>query len=83
MTISVVAVKKGIMVAITDNGKGITKSRCRQLTRQLSLQNAKPEGIGLFNVNQRIRLKFGPDYGLIIRSKHGEYTTVYVVWPIV
>ncbi|OBR66610.1 histidine kinase [Paenibacillus oryzae] len=83
MTISVVAVKKGIMVAISDNGKGITKSQCRQLTRQLNLQNAKPEGIGLFNVNQRIRLKFGPDYGLKIRSKHGEYTTVYVVWPIV
>jgi two-component system sensor histidine kinase YesM len=81
MTISVVAVKKGLMIAIQDNGSGIAKSRRHQLTRQLNLRDFKPEGIGLYNVNQRIRLKFGSDYGLKIRSKVGEYTTVYIVLP--
>ncbi|WP_141506252.1 cache domain-containing sensor histidine kinase [Paenibacillus luteus] len=81
MTISVVAVKKGIMIAIRDNGRGIEKSRCNQLARELSLRDFKPDGIGLYNVNQRIRLKFGPNYGLKLRSKKGVYTTVYVVLP--
>jgi len=81
ITIGVAAVKKGIMIAIQDNGRGIARSRRQQLTRQLNLRDYKPDGIGLFNVNQRIRLKFGPDYGLKIRSKQGVYTTVYIVLP--
>ncbi|WP_139991772.1 cache domain-containing sensor histidine kinase [Paenibacillus paridis] len=81
MTISVVAVKKGIMIAIRDNGRGIEKSRCEKLARQLGMRDFKPDGIGLYNVNQRIRLKFGSNYGLKLRSKEGVYTTVYVVLP--
>ncbi|MFC4305253.1 histidine kinase [Cohnella boryungensis] len=81
MTISAVAVKKGIMIAIQDNGRGIEKKRCQQLTGQLNQRDFKPEGIGLYNVNQRIRLKFGPHYGLKIRSKEGAHTTVYIILP--
>ncbi|MGO4180316.1 sensor histidine kinase [Paenibacillus sp. TAF43_2] len=81
MTIRVMTVKKGIMIVIQDNGKGISRSRSRQLARQLKQQDFKPDGIGLFNVNQRIRLKFGPDYGLKIRSRQGKFTTVYIVLP--
>lgn len=81
MTISVVTVKKGILIVIHDNGKGISKNRYRQLARQLNKQDIMPDGIGLFNVNQRIRLKFGPQYGLKIRSKQGVFTTVYIVLP--
>jgi len=81
MTISVVTVKPGILIVIHDNGKGISKSRYRQLAGQLNKQDVKPDRIGLFNVNQRIRLKFGPQYGLKIRSKEGVFTTVYIVLP--
>ncbi|URN96528.1 MAG: histidine kinase [Candidatus Pristimantibacillus lignocellulolyticus] len=82
MTIRVMKVKKGMMIVIQDNGKGISKSRSRQLARQLKQQDFRGESIGLFNVNQRIRLKFGPDYGLKIRSRQGIFTTVYIVLPI-
>lgn len=82
MTIRVMKVKKGMMIVIQDNGKGISKSRSRQLTRQLNQQDFRGEGIGLFNVNQRIRLKFGHDYGLKIRSRQGVFTTIYIVLPI-
>lgn len=81
LTISVVAVRKGIMIAIRDNGKGMTKRQLQQLRKQLNNREHKPENIGLYNVNQRIRLKFGADYGLRIRSKQGEFTAVYVVLP--
>ena len=81
MTISVVTVKTGILIVIHDNGRGIEKNRYRQLASQLNKQDMKPDSIGLFNVNQRIRLKFGPQYGLKIRSKQGVFTTVYIVLP--
>ncbi|WP_243864297.1 sensor histidine kinase [Paenibacillus castaneae] len=81
MTIRVMTVKKGIMIVIQDNGKGISRSRSRHLARQLNQQDFKPDRIGLFNVNQRIRLKFGTDYGLKIRSRQGIFTTVYIVLP--
>ncbi|MCM3634227.1 sensor histidine kinase [Paenibacillus camelliae] len=83
MTIKVVRVKKGILIVIKDNGKGISRSRIRQLSRQLEQPDFKAESIGLFNVNQRIRLKFGPDYGLKIRSMEGVFTTVYIVLPMI
>jgi len=81
MTISVVTVKPGILIVIHDNGRGIAKDRYRQLASQLNKQDLKPDSIGLFNVNQRIRLKFGPQYGLKLRSKEGVFTTVYIVLP--
>ncbi|CAM4513867.1 sensor histidine kinase [Paenibacillus endophyticus] len=80
--IRVMRVKKGMMIVIQDNGKGISRSRSRQLARQLNQQDFKAESIGLSNVNQRIRLKFGPDYGLKIRSRQGVFTSVYIVLPI-
>ncbi|MFS0723158.1 sensor histidine kinase [Paenibacillus sp. 1P07SE] len=81
MTIRVVSVKPGILIVIHDNGRGIAKNRYRQLASQLNKPDMKPDSIGLFNVNQRIRLKFGPQYGLKLRSKEGVFTTVYIVLP--
>ena len=57
------------------------RRQLRQLRAQLDERDRVPEHIGLYNVNQRIRLKFGPDYGIRIRSKSGEFTAVYVVLP--
>jgi two-component system sensor histidine kinase YesM len=81
VTIGVAAVRKGIMIAIRDNGKGMPKRQLQQLRKRLNDRDHKPERIGLYNVNQRIRLKFGPDYGLKIRSIPGEFTAVYIVLP--
>lgn len=38
----------------------------------------KPNGYGLYNVNERIRLEYGEGYGLSIRSRVGVGTTVTV-----
>ena len=36
---------------------------------------------GLYNVNERIRLNFGDDYGIRIDSKYGEGTCVTIRLP--
>ena len=38
--------------------------------------------VGLFNVNQRIRLLYGAQYGLRIDSVPGDGTTVTVTLPL-
>ena len=39
-------------------------------------------GIGLPNVDQRIKLVYGDAYGLTISSQVGEYTEILVKLPI-
>jgi len=34
--------------------------------------------VGLYNINERIKLTFGENYGLRINSREGEYTEVIV-----
>ena len=36
---------------------------------------------GLYNVNERIQLRFGEEYGLRIQSRYGEGTLVEVYLP--
>ncbi|MNW21560.1 hypothetical protein D3C71_2225490 [compost metagenome] len=38
-------------------------------------------GIGLKNVHDRLRLNYGPLYGITIESEPNQGTTVTVVWP--
>ena len=40
------------------------------------------KGIGLVNVNQRIRLFYGEDYGIKVTSKAGKGSIVEIVLPL-
>ena len=63
---------------VQDNGKGISAEKAAQLRRELeSAGQDKIEGIGLFNVHQRIVMEYGPEYGIRgIESKEGAYTRI-------
>ena len=52
----------------------------------LSLDSPSPApslGVGLFNVNRRIKLNFGEEYGLHITSSPGHGTLVTLTLPII
>ena len=40
-------------------------------------------GVGLVNVNQRIQILFGKEYGLCIESEPDEGTTVFIRIPAI
>ena len=63
---------------VLDNGKGISLTKAEQLRRELAdSDQSLVDGIGLFNVHQRIRMERGSGYGISeIDSKEGEYTRV-------
>jgi two-component system sensor histidine kinase YesM len=70
-----------IIITVTDNGLGMTEVRLNQVMDGLKLGNKKGDCYGLFNVNERIRLHDGEDYGISIRSKYSEGTQVDICIP--
>lgn len=70
---------------VYDNGKGIDASTLERLNRVLESprsNEAASIGLGLSNVNQRIRMVFGLSYGLSVDSKLGSGTVVRIRIPI-
>ncbi|MFJ7975140.1 sensor histidine kinase [Peribacillus sp. NPDC096379] len=71
-----------IEIIIEDNGKGISQDKLLAIHTKLLAGTTTSEGsIGLSNVHQRIRLKYGQDYGIQISSIEGEGTIVEVRIP--
>jgi two-component system sensor histidine kinase YesM len=69
-------------IKVSDNGKGMDEERLREV--RAGLTDADPESkkiYGLYNVNERIRLDFGDEYGLTIDSTYEEGTTVTIRLP--
>ncbi|KJJ68840.1 sensor histidine kinase [Clostridium sp. FS41] len=76
--------EEDLYMSVSDNGLGMTKE---QVERLFSAADHAPSrrgsGIGVKNVNERIRLYFGSGYGLAIRSEPDEGTTVTAHLPAV
>ncbi|MBU5442290.1 sensor histidine kinase [Paenibacillus sp. MSJ-34] len=75
------------IIDVVDNGLGIPAAKLEQLQEKLkspvslASEGRQSEGIGLVNVQERIRLQFGDSFGLQLQS--GEQgTSVKMVLPI-
>lgn len=68
---------KNVYLSVEDNGVGMEEDVAKSILTQ------KSKGYGVRNVNDRIRLVYGPDYGLDIRSKVGEGTRITIRFPAV
>ena len=70
------------ILSVADNGIGIEEQRLIEIKESLNRSHA-PQGdiYGLYNVNERIRLRFGNEYGISIESVYGSGTTVTVRLP--
>lgn len=69
---------------IRDNGLGMTKEQAASLlTDQPHTSSHRGSGIGVKNVNERIHLYFGEEYGLRIESEPDEGTTITIHLPAV
>ena len=69
---------------IEDNGIGITQERLEQVRNGILGKVSTGKAIyGLYNVNERIRLNFGEEYGISLDSSYGEWTRVKVMLPCI
>lgn len=67
-----------LVFTVEDNGIGMTKEQCREI---LEGSAGDKTGIGIRNVNNRIKIYFGEQYGIQIDSELDEGTTVTIVMP--
>lgn len=62
-----------VLIRICDNGIGIEDEKRIQLISKLSIPNlADKTSFGLYNIHHRLKLFYGEEFGLIIRSKKDE-----------
>ena len=73
--------QENIFMQVSDNGMGIPEEEIDLLLKDTNRVHKKGSGVGLVNVNNRLRLLFGEPYGLQIESELDEGTTVTVIIP--
>lgn len=67
-----------IIFEVEDNGIGMTKEKCEEI---LKIDKSKKSGIGVANVNERIKIYFGEEYGITIESELDCGTRVTIRMP--
>lgn len=83
-TIQITGIRKenGILLQVIDNGIGMSQEEIQNMYEKDST-SMHGSGIGLKNVNQRIKLHYGDLYGLHFESELGRGTTVNVWLPVI
>lgn len=72
-----------IILSVADNGIGMTEEEVRFLLTGSNRVRKHGSGVGLVNINNRIKILFGKEYGLTVESEPDEGTTVSVCIPAV
>lgn len=74
--------QSNLIVEVKDNGRGMTSQELETLRMRINDKYVlRNEGIGLYNVNQRIKIVYGEAYGITIDSEESNGTTVKLVVP--
>jgi two-component system, sensor histidine kinase YesM len=78
-----------LIFEIIDSGVGLTPEKLDQIRKCLEGQgeplannNSIDKGFGLINVNERIRLYYGKQYGITIDSEYGKGSSVKIIIPV-
>lgn len=82
ITIEVSTDEENLHIAIRDNGKGMTDEELEKVRTKLKVKNPElKSSIGLYNINERIKLCYGEGYGMQIESVLGEGTSISIEIP--
>ena len=69
-----------VRITISDNGCGMDEDALATLRRSIEEKNPeKKASIGLYNINQRIKLCYGEQYGMEIQSELDKGTSVSIM----
>ncbi|MFT8347381.1 histidine kinase [Clostridium saccharoperbutylacetonicum] len=75
--------EKLLIVKICDDGVGIKLERLQEINKKLDcFEENNGKSIGLMNVNQRMKMYYGGEYGMKIESEFGKGTIVTLFLPI-
>lgn len=72
-----------ILITVRDNGCGMDERELSALRNRIEVrEEGRTRSIGLYNINQRLKLSYGEEYGVKIVSTAGEGTEVTLRIPI-
>ena len=72
-----------LLLKVWDNGAGISKDMLAQMNDNLRKgRHSSSDGYGIYNVNERIMLYYGKNFGLFYDSEEGEYTCATLRIPL-
>lgn len=75
---------KRLIIEIMDDGVGMSQNQVDELNYKLentktnTLIHDSEDGIGLTNVNARLKNYYGSEYGVHVKSVEGKYTCIYL-----
>ena len=73
--------KDQVVFICEDDGAGIEEELLQELQRQMTGDENTGTHLGLYNINRRIQLMYGQDYGVYLDSEKGRGTMVRLVLP--
>ena len=78
--LSAIADENKIIVSLSDTGVGMNQEEIDTINNSISIFD-ESSGYGLRNVNKRIEMAFGREYGLFYRKNEKGQTTVDISLP--
>ena len=72
-----------LLVEVEDNGGGMDGATLEKLRQDIEIKDmSRSKSIGLYNINQRIKLNYGEAFGVTIFSEEGKGTVVRLQFPL-
>lgn len=82
IVVDISADEENLYIIIRDNGAGMSEEELQKVRKKLKVKNPELKtSIGLYNINERIKLCYGEDYGIQIESVLGQGTNIFLVIP--
>ena len=72
---------ENVVISIEDDGLGIPEERLRKMRESMNSHHERGSHIGVSNVHQRVKLRYGEAYGVRIDSVSGQFTRVEILLP--
>lgn len=74
--------KAAVQLSVWDDGVGIPDEKLTAMNERLKKGKSNLDGgYGIYNVNERIRMLYGEEYGLFYESEPGQWTQAMLTFP--
>lgn len=74
---------KCLIIEVTDNGAGMDAGNLKNILTAAQSSKRKFSGIGIKNIEERIKLYFGESFGISFSSEPGKGTKVTMTLPVI